>query len=236
VSRRYGSPGNPDQDDRRLTGAVVADEKIDDSNSGSLARAVARASVMKAALNLLTEISTPLSVRLGLRTGLCTLTTQGDGWWATVATTAEVDEIQGEVSACVPRMAFHEAVDAELFLFPDPTCSLTVVADDVVRYGNFAFAGSQPSAEPPPVLGSPIAVVTIVDAANGRVSLPDHRWLEIPSKSVERFLAREIETADVMETDSEPYLVGRQPAAGGLVLVLIARGRWVTDDAEVDHR
>lgn len=192
----------------------------------ALAYGTVGAVAVRVGLDRLTEIAGPLRIRVGLDRGELLLTTHGSGpWWATVAVPAGSDTVP-TVSAWVPRLDFRQAVDAEALLVPEATCSITVVQDDVVRYGGFAFPAFHPPDPAPPPRGVTIAMVPTLSFVGGRHELPDGRVIGLAESSLERFRARSIETVELTERGSAPYVVGRDSVIDGTDVVLIAEGSW----------
>ena len=191
------------------------------------ARGTVRAHVVRAALDLLMEIAAPMHVQVALDASGMQLTTHGEGpWWATV--TIPATEVTGAAAASVPRLELRQAVDAEALLVPEATCTATVVTDDVLRYGGFALAATEPDPRPPGPAG-PSVRIELAPIVDGRGETPDGRRLTVPAPSLDRFGARGIETADVVDGPDGPYLVGRAASDGGsttMEVVLVARAEW----------
>lgn len=84
--------------------------------------------------------------------------------------------------------------------------------------------GAEPA--PPRVdeSGSPIGTWEV---AGGRYEHPDGRVLVVPASSLSRFVAREIETVELLEDGAVPYLVGRERGRGAAEMVLVVGGEWV---------
>lgn len=194
--------------------------------SSRTAHAVVSAVPVLEALDLLTEIAAPLHVRLELTAQAFALTTHGDEPWWTTVTVPATSPTKTAVSAIVARLDFRQAVEAEAVLVPDATCSVTIVNDDVVRYGGFAFAAMSDPSAAPPNLDGPSIDVELWKLSGARYEHPDGRVFELPATSLQRFTDRGIERADLVDDRIAPYLVGHAASEHGIALELIAQGTW----------